>query len=198
MWESLANDPWPIFGVLFAFACLAAWWSRRSKSTPAFVVAVVLLVLALVPLLAGLFVDTPVKQVERLVHELAAAGEARDHRRIVDAIDPNYNSQGFTRDKLAQIIEQELTRFRPDYVSISSLIVSATKEAGRPETATASFRATTGGQYQEQGMGFSIPRYPVRLKLHFTKHDGRWRVDDIHRYDPKVEQEQEIPLGSHD
>jgi hypothetical protein len=192
MWESLANDPWPVFGVLFAAACLAAWWSRRSGSKAAFAVALVLLVAALVPLFAGLFVDTPMKQVDRVVRELVAAGEARNHRRIVDALDPNYNHGGFTKEKLGQLIERELTNFRPDYVSLQDLVIEAT-----PEKATANFRAATGGRYEGQGVGVTMPRYLVRLKLHFVKRDGRWRVTEIRRYDPQIAQEQEISLGAH-
>src|SRR6478735_1314720 len=140
MWESLANDPWPIFGVLFAIACLSAWWSRRTNSKTAFLAALLLLIAAIVPLFAGLFVDTPVKQVERLVNELVAAGEARDHQRIAAAIDPNYDYDGFKKEQLARLIERELTHFRPDFVNVSSLVIDVKKTAGGPETATASFR----------------------------------------------------------
>ena len=94
MWQSLANDPWPIFGVLFVLAILAAWWSRQSNSKPAFLAAILLLIAAIVPLFAGLFVDTPAKQINKIVEELVAAGQARDHRRIADALDPNYNHGG--------------------------------------------------------------------------------------------------------
>ena len=196
MWESLANDPWPIFGGLFAIACLAAWWSRRTSSKPAFFAALLLLIAAIVPLFAGLFVDTPVKQVERLVNELVAAGEARDHKKIAAALDPNYDCNDYKKEKLAQLIEQELTHFRPEFVNVSSLVIDAKKSSGGPETATASFRATTGGKYEGQGIGVVVPRYLVRLKLHFAKRDGKWRVTEIHRYDPQLEQEQEIPLSS--
>src|SRR5262245_16739739 len=102
MWESLANDPWPVFGVLFAFAILAAWWSRRSKSISAFVLGVILLIAAILPLFAGLFVDTPVKQIDRIVQELVAAGEARDHRKIADALDPNYKYDSFDKERFSQ------------------------------------------------------------------------------------------------
>jgi hypothetical protein len=192
VWESLANDPWPVFGVLFAAACLAAWWSRRSGSKTAFVVALVLLIAALVPLFAGLFVETPMKQVDRVVRELVAAGEARDHGRITEALDPNYDHGGYTKEELGRLIERELTNFRPDYVSLQSLVVEAT-----PEKATASFRAATGGRYAGRGVDMQIPRYLVRLKFHFVKRDGRWRVTEIHRYDPQIEHEQEIPLAAH-
>jgi hypothetical protein len=197
MWESLANDPWPIFGVLFALAILAAWWSRRSNSKSAFVVGVVLLIAAVVPLFAGLFVDTPVKQIDRIVQELVAAGEARDHRKIVAALDPDYNYAGLTKEKLAKLIERELTQFRPDYVSVSHLVIDTKKTAGGSETATAGFVATTGGRYEGEGMAVSIPRYFIKLKLHFVKRDGGWRIVEIHRYDPQLTQEQEIQLGHH-
>ena len=196
MWESLANDPWPIFGVLFALAILAAWWSRRSNSKPAFLLGVVLLIAAIVPLFAGLFVDTPAKQINTIVEELVAAGQARDHRRIADALDPNYNYDGYTKEKLAQLIEREFTHFRPDYISLSNLVIETEKSSGGAESATASFRATTGGRYDGQGLGVQVPRYPVRLKLHFRKRDGRWHIVEIHRYDPQIEQEQEISLGT--
>jgi hypothetical protein len=197
MWQSLANDPWPIFGVLFVLAILAAWWSRQSNSKPAFLAAILLLIAAIVPLFAGLFVDTPTKQINKIVEGLVAAGQARDHRRIADALDPNYNYDDYTKEKLAQLIEREFTHFRPDYISLSHLVIETEKTAGGPETATASFRATTGGRLDGQGMGVQVPRYPVRLRLHFLKRDGRWWIVEIHRYDPQLEQEQEIPLGDH-
>jgi hypothetical protein len=195
MWESLANDPWPIFGGLFILALLAAWWSRRSNSKPAFVVAFVLLIAAIAPLVAGLFVDTPVKQIDRIVRELVAAGEARDHLKIIDALDPNYNHDGLTKAQFALLIERELTNYHPDYVSVSHLVIDTKKTVGGSETATAGFVATTGGRYEEQGMVVKTPRYPVRLKLHFVKRDGVWRIVEIHRYDPQFEKEQEIALG---
>lgn len=186
MWETLANDPWPVFGGLFAAAGLAAWWSRRASSKPAFLVALLLLALSLVPLFAGLFVETPYKQVDKLVHDLAAAGEARDHKKISDALDPNYNHNGTNKEKLAQLIERELTSFRPDYVSLHDLVIDA-----KPDTATATFKATTGGRYEGQGMAMQVPRYLVKFRLHFAKRDGRWRVTEIHRFDPQSDQ----PLG---
>ena len=195
MWEWLANDPWPVFGVLFAAACLAAWWSRRSNSQSAFMAALVLLILALAPMFAGLFVETPMKQVDRLVRDLAAAGEARDAKRIAEALDPDYRFGGYTKEKLTELIERELKNYRPDWVSISDVAIETTK-TGDKETATASFRANTGGKY-EGGIGVVVPRYPVRLKLNLIKRNGRWRVTEIHRYDPNVAQEQEIELGSH-
>jgi hypothetical protein len=197
MWQSLANDPWPIFGVLFVLAILAAWWSRQSNSKPAFLAAILLLIAAIVPLFAGLFVDTPAKQINKIVDELVAAGQARDHRRIADALDPSYDHGGFTKEQLAQLIERKFTHFRPDYISLSNLVIETEKTAGGPETATASFRATAGGRYEGQGIGVQVPRYPLRLKLHFHKRDGRWRIVEIHRYDPQLEQEQEIELGRH-
>src|SRR5215204_1809458 len=151
MWETLANDPWPVFGGLFAVACLAAWWSRRTASRLAFIVALLLLVLSLVPLFAGLFVDTPHKQVDKFVHVLAAAGEAQDHKKISDALDPNYNHDGFTKANLSELIERELTQFRPDYISLHDLVIDA-----KPDTATATFRATTGGRYQGQGLAVQV------------------------------------------
>jgi hypothetical protein len=196
MWETLANDPWPIFGVLFAIACLAAWWSRRTNSKPAFLAALLLLIASIIPLFAGLFVDSPVKQVERLVNELTVAGEARDYRKIADALDPNYDDGQFTKERLAQLIEKELTNFRPDFVSVSHLVIETKKSTGAAETATASFRISTGGKYDGQGISVVLPRYLVQLKLHLVKRDGKWRVSEIHRYDPQLEQEQEIPLRS--
>jgi hypothetical protein len=190
MWESLANDPWPVFGVLFAGACLALWWSKRTNSKPAFLIAVGLLLLSLAPLIAGLFVDTPRKQVEKTIYELAAAGENRDHRKITEALDPDYHFGQLTKDKFAQIIERELKNFRPDYVSISNLEIDA-----KPETATASFRATTGGKLEGQGAGVVVPRYLVRLRLTFAKKIGRWLITEIRRFDPQMETEREIPLN---
>lgn len=186
MLETLANDPWPVFGGLFALACLAAWWSRRTSSKPAFLIALLLLALSLVPLVAGLFVETPYKQVDKLVHELAAAAEARDPKKISDALDPDYNHGGFTKGKLTELIQRELTNFRPDYVSLHDLVIDA-----KPDTATATFKATTGGRYEGQGMAVQVPRYLVKFRLHFAKRDGRWRITEIHRFDPQSDQ----PLG---
>jgi hypothetical protein len=191
MLETLANDPWPMFGVLFAAACLAVWWSRRTASKPAFLVGLLLLAASLLPLLAGLLVDTPYKQVDKFVHELADAGQKRDHRKLADALDPEYNHAGFTKEKLAALIERELTNFRPDYVSLNNLEIDA-----KPDRATASFRAATGGKYEGQGVGVTMPRYLVRLRLHLVKRDGRWRITEIHRFDPQINAEQEIELGA--
>lgn len=172
--------------LLLALLAAAAFGMCAARQQRGYLVASAVLLLACAGVLAlDAFVASPAEQVTSLVEALAEAAERGDAERIVSAVSPTYAYGGQTHASLSNLIRGEFghTRFRS--ISINGLAVEADADK-----ATAKFVAMIDGSYP----GSSAGRYPVRLKLSFTKGNGQWLLERVQRFEPITNTDQEIPL----
>jgi hypothetical protein len=191
MLERIADNPWPCFGALIACFAVVAWYYFRTGDRRCLWTAIALILAAISPLVLALVLDTPQKQVRKLVQGLADAAEKGRTNTIIAAIAPSYHHEGLTYDRLIALLRTEFANASLDSVAINELHVDV---AG--ESAVADLEAVVSGRYNAQGTPIAVPRYFVTVTLTLRRDAEGWRITEIRRFEPGSNPRRAIGLTS--
>ncbi len=166
-----------LLGVLAAMLLLV-WW--RSRKRTALVAALAVAALAGVYFLLGTLVETPRKQIERNLSEMAAAVKSRDADRIFSHIAKDFKFRGMDRTQFRGYVDTALQRG----IVTELVIYDVTwPDGGDDHLRPVEFMAKPKGPV----LG-DQPAYRVTSKF-VREADGQWRMQGFEVYNPVAGQE---------
>jgi ketosteroid isomerase-like protein len=160
-----------LLGVAAALLLLV-WWRSRKRNV--LFAAVAVAALAGVYFLLGSLVETPRKQIERKLHEMAAAVKARDADGVFKHIAKDFKFRGMDRPQFRGYVDTVLP-------AVSELVIYDVEwpEGGDDRSRVVEFNAKPKGSV----LGEQQPAYPVTAKF-VREDDGQWRMSYFEVYNP--------------
>jgi ketosteroid isomerase-like protein len=161
-----------LLGVVAAMLLLV-WWRTRKRNV--LLAALAVAALAGVYFVLGTLVETPRKQIERKLHEMAAAVQARDADGVFKHIARDFKFRGMDRPQFRGYVDTALQRG-----IITELVIYDVEwpDGGDGRTRPVEFMAKPKGPV----LG-DQPAYRVTAKF-VREDDGQWRMQSFEVYNP--------------
>jgi ketosteroid isomerase-like protein len=171
LFEGRSTVYW-LIGVL-AVILLLVWWRTRKHNL--LLAAGAIVALAGVYFLLGQFMETPRKQIERKLHEMAAAVKARDTEGIFKHIAKDFKFRDQDRAQFRTYVDNAL-----QHGIVTELVIYDEEwpDGGDDHVRPVEFKAKpTVPSLGDQ------PAYPVTAKF-VRESDGQWRLQSFQVYNP--------------
>jgi hypothetical protein len=163
---------------IVAVLLLLVWWRTRKRNV--LIAALAVAALAGVYFLLSKVVETPRAQIERKLHEMAAAVKAGDKGGVFKHIAKDFKFRSLDRAQFHALVEKTLNEG-----SVNDLVIYDEEwpDAGGQRTIPVEFRAKPKGPLLE-----NYGAFPVKAKF-VREDDGQWRLQSFEVYNPVLGKE---------